>query len=70
MLRPCLEKHLPHYKGVSAAFVSNFRKHVFKYWARKGEDEELMMDKAQALASSTSSCTAADDVIGMDDPII
>ncbi len=69
MLQSCLEKHLPHYKGVlSAAFVSNFRKHVFKYWAQKGEDEELTMGKAQDLASP--SCTAADDIIDMDDPII
>jgi hypothetical protein len=49
MLQPCLEKHLPHYKGVSAAFVSNFHKHVFKYCAQKGEDEELTMDEAHRL---------------------
>jgi hypothetical protein len=41
---------------------------VFKYWAQKGEDEELMMDKAQALASTSR--TAADDVIDKDDPLI
>jgi hypothetical protein len=35
---------------------------------RKGEDDELTIEDAQALASP--SCTAADDVIGMDDPII
>jgi hypothetical protein len=57
-----------HYKGVSTAFVSNFCKQLFAYWARKGEDDELMMEEAQALAST--SCTAADDVIDMDDPII
>jgi hypothetical protein len=57
-----------HYKGVTAAFVSNFCKRVYKYWAGKGEDEELTMDKAQALASTSR--TAAGDVIDMDDPII
>jgi hypothetical protein len=40
-LRPCLEKHLPHYIGVSYFFVSNFRKCVFNYWARKGEDDDF-----------------------------
>jgi hypothetical protein len=41
---------------------------VFKYWAKKGEDEELTMDEAQALASTSH--TAADDVIDMDYLII
>jgi phosphopantothenate synthetase len=34
----------------------------------RGEDEELMMEEAQALVSTSR--TAADDVIIMDDPII
>jgi hypothetical protein len=41
---------------------------VFAYWAQKGEDEELTMEEKQTLVST--SCTAADDVIDMDDPII
>jgi hypothetical protein len=67
-LRPCLEKHLPHYRGVSAKFVCNCRRRAFAYWARTADDEELTMEEAQNLAST--SCTAADDVIDMDDPII
>jgi hypothetical protein len=67
-LRPCLEKHLPHYKGVSAKFVCNFRRRVFAYWARTAKDEELTMEEAQNLASANT--TAADDLIDMDDPII
>jgi hypothetical protein len=34
----------------------------------KGDNEELMMEEAQALASTSG--TAADDAIEMDDPII
>jgi hypothetical protein len=41
---------------------------VLAYWTQKGEDEELRMEETQALASTSH--TAADDVIGMDDPII
>ncbi len=41
---------------------------MFKYWAQKGKDEELMMGKGQDLVSPSH--TAADDIIDMDDPII
>jgi hypothetical protein len=41
---------------------------VFSYWARKGEDDELTIEEAQALASPSR--TAADNAIDMDDPII
>jgi hypothetical protein len=68
LLRPLLEKHLPHYKGVSAAFVSNFCKHVFAFWGQTGENMELTMEEAKALVSPSR--TVADDVIDMDDPII
>jgi hypothetical protein len=53
---------------VSTAFVSKIFKWVFAYWAWKGEDEELMMEEAQALASLSR--TAANHVIDMDDHII
>jgi hypothetical protein len=67
-LCPYLEKFLPHYKGVTAQFICNFRTRVFNYFARKGPYEELTMEEAQALFSK-SQC-AADETVDTDDPII
>ena len=67
-LRPLLEKFLPHYKGVSAQFVCNFRNRVMKYFARKGLNNELTVEEALALTSKSQS--AADEVVDTDDPLI
>jgi hypothetical protein len=45
-----------------------FHRWVFAYWMPKGEDEELTMEDARALASPSR--TSANDVINMADPII
>ena len=67
-LRPLLEKYLPHYKGVTAQFVCNFRNSVMKYFARNGLNNQLTVQEALVLTSKSQS--AADEVVDTDDPMI
>jgi hypothetical protein len=49
-------------------FAGNFRTRVFNYFARRGPDEELTMEEAQALSSKSP--WAANDTVDTSDPII
>jgi hypothetical protein len=67
-LHTYLAEALPHYEGVSAHFVVNFRNCVFEYHRKNGDNSELTTEDAAALTSHKKS--AADEIISTDDPMI
>ena len=67
LLRPLLQKYLPHYKGMDAAFLRNFRARAFNFIVQDPLNELTLQD-VNAVASR--SAFAADEVIDLDKPIL
>ena len=67
LLRPLLQKYLPHYKGMDSSFLRNFRNKAIKFICLN-PNCELTLQDAQAVASQ--SFTASEEVIDLDQPIL
>ena len=68
LLRPLLQKYLPHYKGMDAAFLRNFRARAFNFIVRDPLNELTIEDVKEV--ASRSAFVAADEVIDLDQPIL
>jgi hypothetical protein len=67
LLRPLLQKYLPHYKGMDPAFMRNFRVRALKFII-SFPSTELTIEDVNEVASR--SICAAEEVIDLDQPIL
>jgi hypothetical protein len=68
ILRPLLQKYLPHYKSMDPSFMRNFRIRALRFIIHN-TSQELSLEDVNMIAS-TSRPVAAEEVINLDQPIL